>query len=87
LEKHINFIKEKILIALAIIITQLLRHRCRTPQASPKGNNKSVVGLTDVEVVYSRPSARGRAFFGNWFFGKLWRTGANENTTFLLVMM
>ena len=26
---------------------------------------KQVVGLTDVEIVYSRPSARGRAVFGN----------------------
>jgi hypothetical protein len=33
-------------------------------------------------VVYSRPSARGRAVFGNLVpFGQLWRTGANENTT------
>jgi hypothetical protein len=40
-----------------------------------------VVGLTDVEIVYSRPSARGRAVFGNLVpFGELWRTGANENT-------
>jgi hypothetical protein len=40
------------------------------------------VGLTDVEVNYSRPGARGRAVFGNLVpFGKLWRTGANENTT------
>jgi len=40
------------------------------------------VGLTDVEIVYSRPSARGRAVFGNLIpFGELWRTGANENTT------
>jgi hypothetical protein len=37
--------------------------------------------LTDVEIVYSRPSARGRAVFGNLVpFGELWRTGANENT-------
>jgi tetratricopeptide (TPR) repeat protein len=40
------------------------------------------VGLTDVEVNYSRPGAKGRPVFGNLVpFGKLWRTGANENTT------
>jgi hypothetical protein len=74
---------KKILIALAIIITQFtIEAQVQTPQASPKATVNQVVGLTDVEVVYSRPSARGRAVFGNLVpFGKLWRTGANENTT------
>ncbi|MBE0393271.1 DUF2911 domain-containing protein [Flavobacterium sp. PL002] len=73
----------KILIALAIIITHFtIEAQVKTPQASPKSEIKQVVGLTDVEIVYSRPSARGRAVFGNLVpFGKLWRTGANENTT------
>jgi tetratricopeptide (TPR) repeat protein len=32
--------------------------------------------------VYSRPAAKGRPVFGNLVpFGKLWRTGANANTT------
>ncbi|MEZ7499423.1 DUF2911 domain-containing protein [Flavobacterium sp. Arc3] len=74
---------KKILIALAIIITQFtLEAQIKTPQASPKTTIDQVVGLTDVEIVYSRPSARGRAVFGNLVpFGELWRTGANENTT------
>ena len=73
---------KKILISLAIIITQFtIEAQVQTPQASPKATINQVVGLTDVEVVYSRPSARGRAVFGNLVpFGKLWRTGANENT-------
>jgi hypothetical protein len=74
---------KKILIALAIIVTQFtIQAQMQTPQASPKATINQVVGLTDVEVVYSRPSARGRGVFGNLVpFGKLWRTGANENTT------
>jgi hypothetical protein len=74
---------KKILIALAIIITQFtIEAQVQTPQASPKATINQVVGLTDVEVVYSRPAARGRAVFGNLVpFDKLWRTGANENTT------
>ena len=72
----------KILIALAIIVTQFtIEAQIKTPQASPKATIDQVVGLTDVEIVYSRPSARGRAVFGNLVpFGQLWRTGANENT-------
>lgn len=73
---------KKLLIALAIILAPFaVEAQVRTPQASPKGYIKQTVGLTDVEVTYSRPGARGRAVFGNLVpFGKLWRTGANENT-------
>ncbi|MBS7253763.1 DUF2911 domain-containing protein [Flavobacterium branchiicola] len=73
---------KKILIALALIIAPFVSEaQVKTPQASPKGYIKQTVGLTDVEVTYSRPGARGRAVFGNLVpFGKLWRTGANENT-------
>ena len=54
----------------------------KTPQASPKATVFQTVGLTDIEIVYCRPAARGRAVFGNLVpFGKVWRTGANENTT------
>lgn len=74
---------KKILIALAFMIAPLLAEaQLKTPQASPKATVFQTVGLTDVEIVYSRPAARGRAVFGNLVpFGKIWRTGANENTT------
>ena len=73
---------KKILIAFAIILAPFVAEaQVKTPQASPKAYIKQTVGLTDVEVTYSRPGARGRAVFGNLVpFGKLWRTGANENT-------
>jgi hypothetical protein len=39
------------------------------------------VGLTDVEITYSRPSARGRQIFGGLVpYGEVWRTGANAST-------
>ncbi|MDX6182974.1 DUF2911 domain-containing protein [Flavobacterium sp. Fl-77] len=73
---------KKLLIALAIVLAPFATEaQIKTPQASPKAIVKQTVGLTDVEVVYSRPGSRGRAVFGNLVpFGKLWRTGANENT-------
>ena len=41
-----------------------------------------MVGLTEIEVEYSRPSKRGRDIFGNVVpFGKIWRTGADNCTT------
>ena len=34
-----------------------------------------------IKVIYSRPSLKGRAIFGELIpFGKVWRVGANENT-------
>lgn len=74
---------KNILIAFAIIIANFtIEAQVKTPQASPKAIINQTVGLTQVEINYSRPSARGRAVFGNLIpFGKVWRTGANENTT------
>jgi hypothetical protein len=52
-----------------------------TPPPSPSSQVKQIVGLTEIEVEYNRPSKRGRVIFGNLVpYGKLWRTGANSNT-------
>lgn len=65
-----------------MIANYAIEAQVKTPQASPKSTLTQVVGLTTVEIVYSRPSAKGRDVFNNLVpFGKLWRTGANENTT------
>jgi len=74
---------KKVFFALTLIMASYtIEAQVKTPQLSPKATLNQVVGLTDVEIVYSRPSARGRAVFGNLIpFGELWRTGANENTT------
>lgn len=48
------------------------------PQASPICTVSQKVGLMDVTLVYSRPSARGRKIFGDVVaYDRLWRTGAN----------
>ena len=52
------------------------------PAASPACTLKQRVGLTDIEVVYSRPGAKGRTVFGGIVpYGTVWRTGANFATT------
>ena len=51
------------------------------PQASPGATIKQRVGVADIEVVYSRPSAKGRVMLGgNNPYGEVWRTGANNAT-------
>ena len=74
---------KKIVVALALFMISIVGNsQVRTPQASPKTLLNQLVGLTDVEIEYSRPSARGRIVFGELVpFGRLWRTGANANTT------
>jgi len=51
------------------------------PAASPGCTIKQRVGVTDIEVVYSRPGMKGREIFGNVVpYGAVWRTGANAAT-------
>jgi len=50
---------------------------------SPEATVTYVQGDYDVSVFYNRPSVRKRAIFGNLVpYGAVWRTGANESTTF-----
>ena len=51
------------------------------PAPSQHSTVKQRVGLTDVEVDYSRPNKNNREIFGGLVpYGKLWRTGANAVT-------
>jgi tetratricopeptide (TPR) repeat protein len=51
------------------------------PAASQHGWIKQRVGLTDIEIDYSRPNKNGRVIFGGLLpFDKVWRTGANAST-------
>ena len=51
------------------------------PPASQHGWIKQRIGLTDVEIDYSRPNKNGRRIFGGLLpYGKVWRTGANAST-------
>jgi len=74
--------RKLLLLMLAVSAVQSGNSQVRTPAASPKSTLDQVVGLTDVEIIYSRPSMRGRTIFGDLVpMGKVWRTGANANTT------
>jgi tetratricopeptide (TPR) repeat protein len=54
----------------------------KTPPSSPNSKIIQTIGLTELIIDYSRPSIKGRKIMGGLVpFGKLWRTGANKNTT------
>ena len=51
------------------------------PEPSPTATLKQRVGLTDIEITYSRPGLKGRKVFGALEpFGETWRAGANNAT-------
>jgi hypothetical protein len=52
------------------------------PRASQRGMVTQRIGLTDVTITYHRPAVAGREIWGKTVpYGKVWRAGANENTT------
>ena len=74
--------KLKLLVGLTLMSSTLFG-QITAPKLSPKSEVKQTVGLTTLEVKYSRPAMRGREVFGNIVpFDEVWRTGANENTIF-----
>jgi hypothetical protein len=54
----------KILPVVALALAAFTSNAQELPAASPIGTVKQRIGLTDVEVTYARPSAKGRKVFG-----------------------
>jgi hypothetical protein len=55
----------------------------KSKRPSPPAKATATVGGATVTIDYSRPSVKGRKIFGELEpYGKVWRTGANEATTF-----
>lgn len=72
---------KKLVVGAAFVFSLQMNAQVTTPQSSPKSDVEQMVGLTNVEVVYARPSKKGRLVYGELVpYGKIWRTGANENT-------
>jgi tetratricopeptide (TPR) repeat protein len=74
---------KKIIVMLALVLGNfLVEAQVKTPQSSPLAKIDQTVGLTNVQIEYSRPSSKGRTVYGDLVpFGKNWRTGANGNST------
>ncbi len=71
-----------IFFTILFLASYLNYSQIKTPRVSPASAIEQMVGLTEIEVEYSRPSKRGRDIFGNVVpFGKIWRTGADNCTT------
>ena len=80
---------KRILIGIGILAVLLfIGYRVlisQTKKASPEDLVTYVEGDKKAEVFYCQPSKRGRQVFGGLVpYGKVWRTGANEASTFEL---
>jgi DUF2911 family protein len=52
------------------------------PRVSQAASVSQTIGLTEIEIHYSRPLVKGRTIWGDLVpYGQVWRAGANENTT------
>ena len=73
---------KKIIVTAFLAMSLSTFAQVNVPQASPKVEIEQVVGLTEIELEYARPGMKDRVVFGEMVpYGKVWRTGANENTT------
>ena len=68
---------------LVLLLAPLAFAELTLPRVSQKASVMQTVGLTDVTVQYCRPGVKGRVIWGELVpYDKVWRTGANEATTF-----
>ena len=73
------------LIIASLLVTNLVAAQMENPIQLPASSPKAVIhqqiGVTDISISYNRPQVKGREIFGKLIpFGKVWRTGADENT-------
>ena len=73
--------RRNLFLLLLILPVTMLGQQLKTPTLSPITKISQQVGLTSVDLEYSRPSAKGRVIFGDLVpYDAIWRTGANAST-------
>ncbi|NRR91979.1 DUF2911 domain-containing protein [Winogradskyella undariae] len=71
------------ILALGLLSYSVFVENIFSPRLSPKDSAKISLNDLDITVEYNRPSKRDREVFGALVpFDEVWRTGANEATTF-----
>jgi hypothetical protein len=70
------------LVILGLCGTVSAQSDLKLPDVSQAAEVKQRIALTDITVNYHRPLVKGRKIWGGVVpYGKVWRAGANENTT------
>ena len=72
---------KQIILITALFVAMTAYAQLRLPAQSSSASVKETIGLTEVEIYYSRPSAKERVIFGGLLpFNEFWRVGANLAT-------
>jgi hypothetical protein len=70
--------KLNLLLTLLLVVTV----SCAQQKTSPRKEAKGTLNKVNVTIDYGSPSVKGRTVWGGLEqYGKVWRAGANENTT------
>jgi len=70
-----------LIVLLQLSISNVAVGQVQTPQLSPVCEVNQTVGLTEINISYSRPSKRNRVVFGEVVpYNEMWRLGANKNS-------
>jgi hypothetical protein len=78
-----TMIKAAMAVALFMVVSGANAQEDKSQRKSPPATAKSKVGAATVTIDYSQPSVKGRTIWGDLVpYDKVWRTGANEATTF-----
>ncbi len=72
---------KKMIISGFLSLCLLVANAQDLPKPSPSAELEQQVGLTNIKIQYSRPSAKGRKIFGELVaYDNVWRLGANKAT-------
>ena len=78
-----NYLIAILTLAFFFMAGSVMGQADKSKRASPPAKASGKVGNTQVVIDYSQPSAKGREIYGGLVpYNELWRTGANEATTF-----
>ena len=72
-----------VLLTFALFTGLAVSAQAQGDRPSPPATAKGMIGDAEVVINYSQPGVKGREIWGGLVpYGKVWRTGANEATTF-----
>lgn len=82
-KKMITKILKWVAIVAVVLFAAFQVMQYQTKKASPETSVEIKKDGLEIEVEYSQPSKKGREIFGKLVpYSEVWRTGANESTTF-----
>jgi hypothetical protein len=78
-----RFMQALLMLFMGILVSTSAWAQDAKPKASPPATATGKIGDATITIMYSSPSVKGRSIWGELVpYGKVWRAGANEATTF-----